>query len=338
MFGLEETLREYGPQLIAPLILFAIAVGAGIILQRLLGTALTRWSERTGSPIGKLILACGRNVGDFWALLLGIYLASQAAPLTEAAVVLINQGLLILLVISLTYFAARLAGALVRHYAGYAPGGLPVTSLTENLVRWTVVAVGILILLSLFGLSIAPILTALGIGGLAVALALRDTLANLFAGFYVSLARQVRPGDYIKLDAGPEGYVVDIAWRCTTIRTLANNWVIFPNEKLAQAIVTNYSLPARPMTMTVPITVGAASDPEQVERLLVEEAKAAAGEIPGLLAEPEPQARIVGPVGKATLDFQLLCQVAEYVDQFRVQHQLSLRLLKRFRESGIALG
>ncbi len=100
-----------------------------------------------------------------------------------------------------------------------------------------------MILLNLLGVSITPILTALGVGGIAVALALQDTLANLFAGFYVSLAGQLRVGDYIKLDSGGEGYITDITWRSTTIRALQNNLIIVPNAKLAQAIVANYHLP-----------------------------------------------------------------------------------------------
>ena len=75
---------------------------------------------------------------------------------------------------------------------------------------------GGLILLNHFKVSITPILTALGVGGLAVALALQDTLSNLFGGFYVAVAGQVRLGDYIKLNTGEEGYVTDIGWRCTT--------------------------------------------------------------------------------------------------------------------------
>lgn len=338
MFGLEEALREHGPQLVAPLVLLALAVVAGLVAQRLVGAALARWSSRTGSPAGTIAFKSARHVWLFWALLLGLYLAAHAAPLTGEAVELIDRGLLVLLVLSLTVAASRLAGNLVRHYAGQVPGALPLTSLTENLVRWAVLAVGLLILLNVFGLSIAPVLTALGIGGLAVALALRDTLANLFAGFYVSLARQVRPGDYIKLEGGHEGYVVDIAWRCTTIRTLTNHWIIFPNEKLAQAIVVNHSLPDKRSVLSLPVSVGASADPDQVERLLVEEARAGAKEIPGLLAEPEPHARLTSGLGKPALEFQLVCQVAEYVDQFRVQHELNKRILKRFREAGILGG
>jgi small-conductance mechanosensitive channel len=168
-------------------------------------------------------------------------------------------------------------------------------------------------------------------------LALQDTLSNLFAGFYVSLSGNIRPGDYIKLDSGDEGYVTDISWRSTTVRALANNLIIVPNAKLAQAIVTNYHLPEKRMSLLIPIGVSYDSDPEQVERILVEEAKRGAQDIPGLLAEPAPFVRFIPGFGDSSLNFTLICQVAEFVDQYLAQHELRKRIFKRFREEGIEI-
>ena len=131
-------------------------------------------------------------------------------------------------------------------------------------------------------------LTALGVGGLAVALALQDTLSNLFGGFYVAVAGQVRLGDYIKLNTGEEGYVTDIGWRSTTIRALANNLIIVPNAKLAQAIVTNYYLPEKRMSTSFVVTVGYDCDTDAAEKVLAEVLQQAAGEIPGMLQDPAP--------------------------------------------------
>ncbi|PYT26469.1 MAG: mechanosensitive ion channel protein MscS, partial [Acidobacteria bacterium] len=206
-----------------------------------------------------------------WSLMLGIYFATEALDLPERSTRLIEHTLLILTILSLTIMASRLAGNLIRHYGSRVPGATPVTTLTQNLAQLFIMLVGILILLRHFGVSITPILTAFGVGGLAVALALQDTLSNLFAGFYVSVAGQLRLGDYIKLNTGEEGYVTDISWRSTTIRALANNMIIIPNAKLAQAIVTNYYLPERRMSLLIPISVSYDSDPDHVERVLLEE-------------------------------------------------------------------
>jgi small-conductance mechanosensitive channel len=104
-----------------------------------------------------------------------------------------------------------------------------------NLTKIVVFAVGILTILETLGIPIIPLFTALGIGGLAVALGLQDTLSNLFAGIQVIAAKQIRPGDYVKLELGEEGYVTDITWRYTTIRSSPNNRIIVPNAKVSSA-------------------------------------------------------------------------------------------------------
>ena len=112
-------------------------------------------------------------------------------------------------------FTATIAGKLVRYYGAEVPGALPVTTLTESLAQITVVILGVLLLMSELGLKITPILTALGVGGLAVALALQDTLSNFFSGIYLLVDKPVRPGEFVRLDSGSEGYVEAIGWRAT---------------------------------------------------------------------------------------------------------------------------
>jgi small-conductance mechanosensitive channel len=85
------------------------------------------------------------------------------------------------------------------------------------------------------------------VGGLAVALALQDTLSNLFAGLHIIASKKLLPGDYFLLDSGEEGYVQDVNWRNTFIRTLRNNMIVVPNARLASAILTNYYQPSSEM-------------------------------------------------------------------------------------------
>ena len=124
-----------------------------------------------------------------------------------------------------------------------------------------------------------PSTTALGVAGVAVALALQDTLANLFAGVHIMMEKSVRIGDFVKLETGQEGHVVDITWRTTRVRMPSNNMVVIPNSKLAQSVVTNYYLPEKPMSLSISISVSYSADPEAVERILVEEAKKGAVDI-----------------------------------------------------------
>ena len=194
-----------------------------------------------------------------------------------------------------------------------------------------------MVLLNHFNVPITPILTALGVGGLAVALALQDTLSNLFGGFYVAVAGQVRLGDYIKLNTGEEGCVTDIGWRCTTFRTMADNLIIVPNAKLAQAIVTNYCLPAKRMSASLLVTVGYECDPDAVEKVLAEVLIQAAGEVPGMLGDPAPSVAFDPGFGEVGMGFTASFYVTEFAGQFPVRNELRKRVLRRFRAAGIAI-
>jgi small-conductance mechanosensitive channel len=297
--------------------------------------AVKRWGTRTTSAMATVVIASLRWPTVAWAVLLGAYIAVDLADLPPRPSATILKILFALLVISMTAAAANLSGAALRQGLRQTSLAIPATGLSFAFVNVVIWVTGGLILLGGLGISIAPVLTALGVGGLAVALALQDTLSNFFAGIHLLIERPVRVGDFIKLETGQEGYVEDIGWRTTRIRMLPNNMVIMPNSKLTQSIVTNYYLPEPRMSLVLPVSVSYAADPDVIERLLVEEAKALIGRIPGLLAEPEPFVRFIPGFGESSMDFSLICQVREFTDQYLAQHELRKRILQRFRQEGI---
>ncbi|HLK49157.1 MAG TPA: mechanosensitive ion channel family protein [Bryobacteraceae bacterium] len=322
---------------ITPLIVFAITFAVVYIIRRLVLKALSAWAERTGSRPGRILVDALRGPLYIWGLILAVHLAIQLSEIPPRYTRWTAQTLAALWVLSLTLMCMKLARNMVRHYGDQIPGALPVSTLTETLAQLVVIILGVLIILNQLGFSITPILTALGVGGLAVALALQDTLANLFAGFYITVARQVRLSDYIKLDGGQEGYVIDISWRSTSIRSLANNLIVVPNSKLGQAIVTNYSLPEKRMGVGIQVNVGLDADPAHVERVLQEIGQAAAGQLPGMLSDPAPSVAFDPGVGEFSLGFSLNYQVAEFANQFAVRNELRRRIFLRFREEGISI-
>jgi small-conductance mechanosensitive channel len=272
-----------------------------------------------------------------WAAILGAHLAIQASDLPAPYASRGAEILFILWMASVTLMCMRLAGNLVRHFGDQVPGALPVTTLSQNLAEIAVLILGVVMVMDHYNRSITPILTALGVGGLAVALALQDTLSNLFAGFYVAVARQIRLGDYVKLNSGEEGYVNDIGWRSTTIRSLGNNMILVPNNKLAQAIVTNYYLPQKQMAASFAVAVSYDSDPDQVEKVLLEIVRQGTADIPGLLAEPAPSVSFDPGLSEWSLGFTVGFTVAEFSNQFSVRNELKKRIFRRFRQDGIAI-
>jgi small-conductance mechanosensitive channel len=179
-------------------------------------------------------------------------------------------------------------------------------------------------------------LTALGVGGLAVALALQDTLANFFAGLYLTVAKHIRIGNYIKLSSGEEGYLVDIDWRASRLRQLSNNTVLVPNAKLSQSIVTNYHSPEHELGVTIEASIDHVSDLDRVERIATEVARDVMRTVQGGVPGFDPIVRF-HTLGDPRIGFSVTLRAQDFVDQFLIRHEFVKRLHKRFLTEGITI-
>lgn len=314
------------------LVLFLFA----LLVRRIVFWILHNWVKESESDIGDLTIRVTRGASLLWCFLLGAYLAVRiaAAPSWESAAnkVLVGVGIL-----SGALVVANTAAVLIQTYATKRKIAVPVSSLSQTVTKAVIIGVGSLIILDNLGINISSILAALGIGSLAVALALQTTLSNIFSGAFIIMSGYLRPNDFVKLDSGDQGYVTDISWGTTKIRTLSNSMIIIPNSRLAGAIVTNHNLPEKKASVQIPVNVGYDSDPEVVERLLLEETKGAVGRVSGLLDKPAPVVRFVPGFLEASLGFTLICYIKDFADQGLVEHELRTRIFKRFRAQGIKM-
>ncbi|NNN30244.1 mechanosensitive ion channel family protein [Streptomyces sp. S3(2020)] len=321
------------------LVVPGIAVVAGLVaafLLRILLKWLGKHADRTKWSGDDVIVAALRTVVPAAAIAGGIAVAAAALPLTKTTQRTTNQILTVLLIFVVTVAAARLVASLMRTVTQSRPGVAGSATIFVNITRVLVLAIGFLVVLQTLGVSIAPMLTALGVGGLAVALALQDTLANLFAGIHILASKTVQPGDYIRLSSGEEGYVEDINWRQTTVRALSNNLVVIPNGELAKSNMTNFMRPEQQLTILVQVGVGYDSDLEHVERVTVEVVAEVMTEITGAVPDHEPLVRF-HTFGDSRIGFTVILGVGEFSDQFRIKHEFIKRLHKRYRAEGIRI-
>jgi small-conductance mechanosensitive channel len=308
-----------------------------LILRGIIYRILHAWAKRTDTTFDDLIIRSIRGPSILLFIALGIYIGVAISDLPDKHVGVISKTIHVLIILSVTVGLANLAGRIFRSYIQTRNLPFPTTGLAYGIVKGTIYVIGFLLSLTVLGISITPLVTALGVGGLAVALALQDTLANLFAGMHILVEKAIRVGDFIRLETGQEGYVQDITWRTTRVRMLPNNVVVIPNSKLSQSVVTNYYLPEKRMSLLIPIGVSYSSDPDRVERILMEEAAGAVGSVPGLLGDPAPFVRFIPGFGDSSLDFTLICQVAEFTDQYLAQHELRKRIFRRFKREGVEI-
>ena len=323
-------------QIVLPVAVFLITLITGWILRKIIFIRLARWSAKTETQLDDIIISAIKGPMIIWFLMLGLYLGLEVSILPEKFVNIIHKLLLALGIFSVTFVLANIVSNLIKTYSSKVDTALPVTSLTQNISKIIIFCVGILVILNSFGISITPILAALGVGGLAVALALQDTLSNLFAGFYITVARQVRAGDYVKLESGEEGYVTDITWRTTTIRMLSNNMVLVPNEKLTKSIIVNYHMPDKEIAVLVNLGVHYNSDLKKVEKVTCEVAREIMKEVHGAVPEFEPFIRY-NTFGDSSINFSVILRAKEFTDQYLIKHEFIKRLHERYVKEGIVI-
>jgi small-conductance mechanosensitive channel len=317
---------------------FVAASLLALLLRAILLMLVRRWS----GPDGRGALARAiRLPSVLWSIVFGIWVGNEVARQTDQLPPRVSHQISVLLeiavILSVTITVSNIFTTLVQSASERRALGGAVTGLGQSVARGVVYITGLLVLLSAVGIQIAPILTALGVGGLAVALALQDTLSNLFAGVHLLADKPIRVGDYVKVADNVEGHVVDIGWRSTRVRMLQNVVVTIPNKRVAESTITNYDMPESRLAVPIRIAVDYGADPELVERILLEESTRAVDEVPGLLGEPAPSARLIPGFGEFSLDFTLAVHVKSFTDQFVVQHELRKRVLTRLAAEGVRI-
>ncbi|MFC1898963.1 mechanosensitive ion channel family protein [Chloroflexota bacterium] len=208
--------------------------------------------------------------------------------------------------------------------------------MTQRIMIIIIYMAGLLVLLDYLGVSISPMVAGLGIGGLAVALALQPTLSNFFSGAQIVFDEMVRVGDYIELDTGEKGYVLSVGWRSTRVRTTFNNMMVIPNSRLVECIVTNYYGPDMELAVIVTSGVSYASDLIRVEEVAIEVAREIIEELPEAVKTREPWFAF-DEFGDSNINFWVWLYATDRIGSFRVKSELIKRLHARFAREKITI-
>ena len=309
---------------------------AGIFADKILLPNLKKLSSRTKWKGDDAVITALHGYCFPAGVLVALHAVALYLPLSRIILHYIERGLYIGAVVLVTLFVSRLVVQGVSFLNRGSQEMLPSTSILLNLAKAIVFILGLLFILESFGVSIAPILTALGVGGLAVALALQDTLSNLFSGLHILMSKKIRPGDYIKMDTINEGFVTDITWRETTIKTLTNSIIIIPNAKVAAALVINYTLVDKEVAVQLEIGVAYTSNLNNVERVTIETAQEIMRTVAGGVPDSMPTVRF-HTFGESSIDCTVTMRAKEFADLRLVRHEFVKKLQQNYLAEGIEI-
>lgn len=271
-------------------------------------------------------------------IIFGFYLAAQSLPLPESVLKVLSGLLFVILVVVVFNLIFHVLDELLTWYVAGIQGGAEsllsrqMVPIVEKIVTLIMMAAALIIILKHFNYDVFSLVTALGIGSLAIGMAAKDTLAHMISGFTLMLDRPFQIGDRIKLANGTVGDVSDIGLRSTKILGLDGTLLIIPNSDLCNSTVVNMVRPSPVTQGRTTIGVGYGSDISSVKQHLIE----LAGQDPDILDEPAPLAQFTS-FGDSALNLQLLFWVNDPVRVGAVVDRLNCSILQKFREEDIEI-
>jgi small-conductance mechanosensitive channel len=309
------------------IISFALIFSVGLLFKKYFAKLVQNIFAKAGLVLLGEAFAISSSYISFWFFLIALYAAFLIAPVNNARAV-VHKLFYGVFAFSVVVFIASVLSKVFRKSVPEKIGA--------NIIKFSVIFVGLVLILNQAGIKLTPILTALGIGSLAVALALQDTLANFFAGINILLSEQIAKGDYIKLDSGQEGTIIEVNWRITLMKTISDAIISLPNSKLSSAIVTSFQFREAEVSASVNCGVASGSDLERVEKIAV----LAAQEI---ICKCEDSVKTYIPIvyfigfEDSSINFTLIFRVKNVYARSFIQSEVFKNLCKKLKEEKIEL-
>jgi len=328
---------EITPWIYAPAIYF-LWVSILLIVKRIIFGVINKFAERTQSKIDDVFLDALNVPLVLLIFVSGSFILDWLTPLdTEGE---LTKYFFIAFkattIIAIILFFDRLFRNIIKFYSARIDILKAGSGIAQGVARVIVMGLGLLIVLDSFGVSVTPILASLGVGSLAVALALQPTLENFFAGIQIMIDRPVMVGQFVKLDSGEEGYVHKIGWRSTWVRMLPNNMVVIPNQQLVSSKIVNYYYPDTEMAVLVQVGVHYDSDLKKVEEVTMEVGEKIVQKVQGGAGDFKPFIRY-HTFNDSSIDFTVILRCKEFVDNYLIKHEFIKALHERYAKEGICI-
>ena len=309
---------------------------AAKLLYFILNKYIKSFTKKTKTDIDDRLLAALERPFVIVVVFIGLYFSLLQIDYVRKHIELMNDVFFVLGVLWAVFVLYRLTKVAMEKWVSVNPAFQNMPKLVVKAANIFVYFIGLSIILKHFNVEITPLVATLGIGGIAIGFALQDTLSNFFAGLHIVSDRPINIGDFVELEGNISGYVEDIGWRSTRIRTLPNTLVIVPNSKIASTTITNDSLPVPEMSVVIQCGVSYTSDLNKVERVTIDVAKRIQETVQGAVKDFEPFIRY-HTFGDSNINFSVILRVKTYVDRYLVTHEFIKALKKRYDKEGIEI-
>lgn len=318
------------------LVTIFLFIVAAKVADLLVDKVLRKFSRFTRTDLDDMIIDLTHKP-VFYTILTAGCIVSLSVLAPPAKVLFYTDGILYSTLVAIWCITAiSVSNIVVEHVfggiSGIATMHKDIVPLVKNVVKIVIIIATVTAIFSIWKINITPIMASAGIAGAAVAFAAKDTIANFFGGISVFVDKPFQIGDYIVLDKGERGEVVNIGLRSTRIKTRDDILITVPNSVIANTQIINESAPIPNFRIRLPVSVAYGSDIDLVQETLLK----IAADNNDVIPEPAPRVRF-RQFGDSSLNFELLCWTLEPALRGRTVHELNCSIYKKFNELGITI-
>lgn len=298
---------------------------------------IKKLTKKTANTIDDVILKIITRPIFLYIVFIGAFFAVKRLSILNTYNYYVDETFFVLIILISSYLISKIFSFGVSFWLKTHEKYERTPQLLNRIVAIIIYIIGLAIIFAHFEIQVTPLIATLGVGGLAVGLAINKTLTNLFAGIHILSDRPINVDDFIEIpDENIKGYVQDIGWRSTRIRSLAGNTIIVPNSKLAENTIINNYLPQRRVYVVIKCRIPFDSDLEKVEKLTLTVARDIQKNINGAINDYEPSFKF-REFGQADVQFTVILGVENISDKFGVRHEFIKALVKKYKQEGIEI-
>ncbi len=316
------------------ILIIALFLLLGLVLEYGL-RRLDALAEARGWRKTRIVLYALRGQALFWTVLLGSSWSLPSRWLNFFSLSLGLNFITFLIQIAATLLVVRLLTGWIELFA--VRRNLQSLSLIRGLLNGFTFLVVLSVVLASLGVPIEGLLIALAGSSVVLSLALQQPLSNLFSGVMLAASNRFKPGDYIRLSTGEEGYVADVDWLTTSIQQMENNLVVIPNAMMTSAILVNFDRPDHELLVLVNVAVSRDQAIDRVEQITLEVARQVMADVPGGVPTWQPFIRYPQGLADYITRFAVGLRVKNYEAQFPVIYEFFRRLQERYQQAGITV-
>ncbi len=296
---------------------------------------LKRLAKKTKTELDDQIVKVISVPLYLFMMLTGIYFSLRSLSSLAPHMLWITRIFFSVLVMISAYCVSKIINTLIESRMKTKGELEKAPKLLEKIVFMLAYLVGIILIMDHFNISITPLLATLGVGGLALGLALQSTLSNFFAGINIISDKLIKVGDFVEFE-GNSGFVEDIGWRSTKIKTIQNYYIIAPNSKIAESTITTFDMPENEVSILVECGVAYTSDLKKVERVTIEVAKGIQNTVEGAVRDFEPFIRFRN-FGDSNIDFTVTLRAETITSRYVMKHEFIKALKARYDKEKIEI-